>query len=236
MLAPSQPGIEKKPDYLVCRDAIEIVCEVKEFKTRAITEHLEKMGGAAFLPEKLVYGPVRAKIDDAAPQLKPLVGRGLPLVVVLSNPHRADVHMDPEDIALAMYGNPAYTITVGPEGAVGEGTYFAGRDGELTGHHPYISAVVTLHERGLDQDWADAEVKRYEHPYEFLRAASTAERGGSRPYWDSPLRPRVPHGQRHARNRRRPAGVRLQRPGRPRLVGHGRRRVLAGSLRPAGRG
>jgi hypothetical protein len=60
-------------------------------------------------------------------------------------------------------------------------TGFADRDGALTAKHAYLSAVLTLHERGLDQDWADETVKQVEDPAEFLKFANRASERGEIP-------------------------------------------------------
>jgi hypothetical protein len=173
-------GVDKRPDYLISRAGVEAVCEVKEFTTTAITDALagRRVG---FLSDRQVFGAVRNQLDAAARQLKPLDGRGLPLVVVLANPHGADVSLEPNDVMAAMYGNPAFSMPIGPEGATGEGEYFLNRDGSVTAKHAYLSAVVTLHERSLDQDWADREIKRFEDPWEFIAWANGEHEAGRRP-------------------------------------------------------
>lgn len=177
-------GVPKRPDYLVARAGDQALCEVKEFATTSIRDALTGLR-VGFLSDKQVFGAVRNQLDAAARQLKPLADRGLPLVVVLANPRGADVSLDPEDVMAAMYGSPAYSIPIGPEGATGDGTYFFNRDGSYTAKAAYISAVVTLHEWGADQEWADREVERFEDAWEFLRWAAEERRAG-----------RVPEGSR----------------------------------------
>jgi hypothetical protein len=175
-------GVDKRPDYLISRAGVEAVCEVKEFTTTAITDALagRRVG---FLSDRQVFGAVRNQLDAAARQLKPLDGRGLPLVVVLANPHGADVSLRPDDVMAAMYGNPAFSMPIGPEGVAGEGEYFLNRDGSVTAKHAYLSAVVTLHEWSLDQDWADREFKRFKgRPLgEWIRWAKGEQEAGRRP-------------------------------------------------------
>lgn len=177
-------GVDTRPDYLITRAGVEAVCEVKEFATTAISDALAG-SRVGFLSDKQVFGSVRNQLDAAARQLKPLASRGLPLVVLLANPRRADVSLEPNDVMAAMYGNPAFSIPIGPEGATGEGEYFLDRDGSVTAKHAYLSAVVTLHEWSLDQDWADREVKRFEDPWEFIQWAKGERDAG-----------RVPEGTR----------------------------------------
>src|SRR5450755_276458 len=108
----------KRPDYLIRRSGLEAVCEVKEFKTTAIRDHLEQMGGTAALSARLVFGAVRGQVDAAARQLKPLADGPRPLVVVLANPHGADVNLGAEHVVHALYGNPAVTFAL--DGMTGE--------------------------------------------------------------------------------------------------------------------
>jgi hypothetical protein len=59
---------------------------------------------------------------------------------------------------------------------------FADRDGALTAKHGYISAVVTVHERALEQDWLDDAGKRLQGgATEFLQYARQARARGDIP-------------------------------------------------------
>jgi hypothetical protein len=150
------------PDYLISREGFEAVCEVKEFRTTVIRDRLEVVGRAAALSTKQVFGAVRSQVDAAARQLRPLACGDRPLLIVLANPHEADVDLSPEHVVLALYGNPAIQVSIDPKlgERIGE-TYFADRDGALTAKHGYVSAVLTVHERSLEQDWADDATKRF---------------------------------------------------------------------------
>jgi len=175
-------SITKRPDYLFERGSEQAVCEVKEFRTRRISERLSHMGGTAVMSPKDVFGAVRNAVDDAAAQLKPLAGKNLALVVLLANPHVADVMLDVDHVVWALYGNPGWRIAVHREsGETEPGQHFAGGDGALTAKHAYVSAVVTLHEREFEQDWADAKVKEFEDPWDFLRYAAEARECGEVP-------------------------------------------------------
>ena len=178
-------GIVKRPDYLVSRAGIEAVCEVKQFETTAMRDRLGGVGrGVGMLSSKNVFGAVRNQIDAAARQLKPLTGGQRPLVVVLSNPLGADVRLSPEDVVSAMYGNPTvgFEINSATGELVSPPTIFADQDGALTAKHAYISAVATLHERGLDQDWAAETAKRFEKdPEGYLRYFNWARCRGEIP-------------------------------------------------------
>jgi hypothetical protein len=127
---------------------------------------------------------VRGQVDAAARQLKPLAGGPRPLVVVLANPHGADVNLGAEHVVHALYGNPAVTFAL--DAMTGETmtglAAFADRDGALTAKHAYISAVVTVHERALEQDWLDDAAKRiHGGAVEFLRYARQARERGDIP-------------------------------------------------------
>ena len=76
-------GIPKRPDRLIHRDGLSAVCEVKQFDKDPIGWMRETGQGGWFDENK----PVRGAVRQAANQLRPLKGRGLPLVVVLANPN-----------------------------------------------------------------------------------------------------------------------------------------------------
>jgi hypothetical protein len=135
------------PDYRVSRRDTVAVCEVKQFKTRRISERLARQRNA-MLSDREVFGAVRNQVDAAAKQLKPFTALGVPLVVVLSNPLRADVQLDFWHLAHALHGNPQAVIPIGPDGdPAGPAREQAGRDGAITTKHRYVSAVVALHRR-----------------------------------------------------------------------------------------
>jgi len=68
---------------LIHRDGLSAVCEVKQFDKDPIGWMRETGQGGWFDENK----PVRGAVRQAANQLRPLKGRGLPLVVVLANPN-----------------------------------------------------------------------------------------------------------------------------------------------------
>src|SRR6266545_1017256 len=76
-------GVPKRPDRLIHRDGLSAVCEVKQFDKDPIGWMRETGQGGWFDENK----PVRGAVRQAANQLRPLKGRGLPLVVVLANPN-----------------------------------------------------------------------------------------------------------------------------------------------------
>jgi hypothetical protein len=168
-------GIEARPDYLV--HALEApsaraVCEVKEFTTSGLERRLrERHSGTLTLSDKEVYGAIRGRVRQAAKQLKPLAGRGLPLVIVLANPNGVRMEFDANAVELALYGNYTYGGPVNPAtGAVEQFGRLPGRDGKLTMDHSYVSAVVLLrrrfHARDHDEAWwkAKADELRPHYP------------------------------------------------------------------------
>ncbi len=150
----------RRPDFRVSlKGHGAAICEVKEFRTNRISKRLAQ-SGTAMLSDTEVFGAVRNAIKDAAGQLKAYRSLGDPLVVVLANPHSADVSLnDPAEVIWALYGNPVIRIEVGPDARPAENSdseISAGRDGVLSGAHSYVSAVVTLHVRDHSYDYWDA--------------------------------------------------------------------------------
>ncbi len=97
--------------------------------------------------------PIRAKIHDAAPQLKAARGLGHPLVVVLTNPHGAPVVMGERELLWAIEGDPIVRVPLASAAAQPEHT--VGWNGELRHDHAYITAVVVLYERLHARDYYD---------------------------------------------------------------------------------
>lgn len=160
-------GGASNPDFLVDPAGTSAVCEVKRFTTRRITEHLIAAGGTAWLPDKMVFGPVRSAMTDAAQkQLLDFAALDLPLVVVLANPLGADVSLDSEHVTNAMLGNPKFRIAVGPGAPPDDPGQSFAEDygafvsvlpgGGLRNHNPHVSAVVVVHER----DYRSSEIER----------------------------------------------------------------------------
>lgn len=123
-------GVRKRPDYLVQRSGMTVVCEVKSFPPLPDQQQSES-------PQESVLNSIRNKIREAAKQLKPLAGRGVPLLVVLAQAENSRVMLHAKLVLSAMYGN----LTSPPEGSGGTECYF-GRNGKLRNDHRYISAVV----------------------------------------------------------------------------------------------
>jgi hypothetical protein len=149
-------GTHFKPDYKVALAATDIVVEVKEFKTNWLTERLSSIGSTdAGRPTRAVRKGVRRAVE----QLSELAGRGLPLVIVVSNPHQADVDLDPERVWATLYYD----------------------DGPLQDNRAdHVSAIAILQRRTAAQDWSEENVCRL-GPLEALRVAVRAHREGTVP-------------------------------------------------------
>lgn len=145
-------GIVKRPDYLVDAENVRVVCEVKTFNNDGIFATTGAKVGSRSMEQ--VLAPHRDDIKKAASQLKPLQGRGWPLVVVLSNPCGFPVPTEPSMVAAAMYGDPVMSAPMLDDGSLGRFAMEAGRNGRLRNNHPYISAVVVLHRESHSAEWA----------------------------------------------------------------------------------
>jgi len=92
--------------------------------------------GSPRVGDKDFYGPMRGAVREAAKNLKPLAGRGLPLVVVIANPKGYLVPLSMENLVPAMVGNPGWSGRFNPETARVERFEFEfGRDGRLRNDH-----------------------------------------------------------------------------------------------------
>lgn len=145
-------GSSTRPDYRIERDGTAAICEVKEFHK----DPLEKRGSIGALSDHEVYGAVRGAVQHAARQLKPLVGTGLPLVVVVSNPKGVSVFLEVDDVISALYGNPLIQFRLDNDGGfLEEPVMVHGKDGRLRNKHSYISAFLILHRGTLERDWTN---------------------------------------------------------------------------------
>lgn len=138
-------GVGKRPDYVIERAGQRCVCEIKEFSPDASS--LPRTLGYTSTGMDVILKPIRSQIKQAAPQLKAVAALGLPVVVVITNPHGASVFTDAQHVIAAMYGDLAMSMRIDPTGAtVGEPRLIADRNGKLTNDHPYIGAVAMLRE------------------------------------------------------------------------------------------
>jgi hypothetical protein len=149
----SDHGVSTRPDFLVERGGVEVLCEVKEFTTTPF-DRKRANRGVFMMGEEAELRPVRNKVRAAARNLKPLDGSKWPLVIVLANPRGLHVELDPERLIHALYGDLTITFLIGPEGgAITEPEWVAGRNGRLRNDHPYVSAVAALREGDFERDW-----------------------------------------------------------------------------------
>ena len=173
----------RRPDYLVVSAVGRAICEVKQLETRTLSQRTAGQTGAFFISDKEQFGPLRASIIDKAEQLRPLAGTGTPLVIVLANsPAGSDFALDDEHVLSALWGNPKITFTIdrstgaavgGPQNKLSDYGVLCSRqpDGTWANVHPHIAAVVTLHERTLEQDWIGERFRERGHPLPDLAAA-----------------------------------------------------------------
>jgi hypothetical protein len=176
-------GVSKRPDYVIQRDEQRCVCEVKEFA--ADTSSLPVMTGFVTTGVDVILKPIRSQIRQAARQLKPLAASGLPLVVVITNPHRAMVITGDQEVIWAMYGDPVFRFTVNTTTGAGEddGLFTVDRNGKLRGDHQYISALAFIRHREHAADFYNALSASNEHlsPDERLAAINDAADSGQVP-------------------------------------------------------
>jgi len=146
---------ERRPDYRVSRGDAAAIIELKGFETSPVEEALG--GGVVIRDQREELTPMRHKIGEALKQLRPYRDRPEPLIVCLANPRRLMVPSeDHDDVLAAMYGERGVRVSIithenpspprDPE-------WFFGRNGVFGGGlHPYVSAVVTLHERAYREE------------------------------------------------------------------------------------
>jgi len=145
---------DSRPDYLPTAEGEQIACEVKQFGKGSKLERRLAEQSAGTIPDTELYGPIRNQVKEAAKQLKPLVSRRIPLVVVLANPEEVWVDLSVQNVIAALYGNPQWTMQIDTAtgAAVDDGHLELGRDGKLTNDHAYLSAVALLRRRELALD------------------------------------------------------------------------------------
>lgn len=153
-------GTTKRPDYVIERDGQRCVVEVKQFAAGTRSFPDQRAGTTSV---EAVLKPIRSQLREAARQLKDVAQAGLPLVVMLTNPHGAFVMLGTQEMVWAMYGDPVVVIDIDPRvgGAVGEARQEVGRNGRLARDHQYISAVAIFGHRERVADWYDEMNERH---------------------------------------------------------------------------
>jgi hypothetical protein len=149
--SPSTRIRPKRPDRLVNRDGLSAVCEVKQFDKDPLA-WMRETGQGGFFDE---HKPVRGAVKQAANQLRPLKGRGLPLVVVLGNPNGYHVDFSGIQVIHALYGDDTIVLQVWTGEAppppdfsdASDYKRVVGRNGQIRVVGQYISAVLMLHRR-----------------------------------------------------------------------------------------
>lgn len=160
----SEHGVSTRPDFLVERNGVEVLCEVKEFTTTLFDQKRANRGFFT-MGEEQELRPVRNQVREAARTLKPLAGSKWPLVIVLANPRGLHVELEPERLIHGLHGDLTITFPIGPGGgAVTAPEWVAGRNGRLRNDHSYVSAVAALHEGDLEREWCEQHDRL--RPYE----------------------------------------------------------------------
>lgn len=157
-----QPDLEggaeaRRPDYRISRGTAAAIIELKGFENSPVEEELRRGGGVVIRDQRQELAPIRNKIGEARKQLRPYSNRPEPLIICLANPRRLMVvSEDHDDVIAAMYGERGVSVpivTPGDPEPSGGPEWFLGRNGVFGGGlHPYVSAVMTLHERTCRED------------------------------------------------------------------------------------
>jgi hypothetical protein len=153
-------GRARRPDYVIGRDGLQCVVEVKQFAATTRSFPDQRFGSTDLAT---VLKPIRSQLREAARQLKDVSDLGLPLVAVLTNPNGATVNLGEREMVWAMYGDPVVRMTIDPEigAAVRDPEHGVGRNGRLARDHQYIGAVAVIGERERAADWYDEMGRRY---------------------------------------------------------------------------
>jgi hypothetical protein len=146
-------GIGVRPEYLIEHDGAQCLVEVKQFAPTS----WPICAGVTTMEEQLK--PIRNQIHHAARKLREARQLRLPLVVVLTDPDRALTSLlGPFELISALRGDPMVVLQYA--GAVDVVSTVSGRNGELRNHHPYVTAVVVVHELLGGGHWSQTYVTR----------------------------------------------------------------------------
>ena len=109
-----QEPVAVSPDFLVTRNGIRAICEVKHFETTAFRDTLSQFGGYMSTGSEVILKPIPRAFGEKADHIRPFAGAGGPLAIVLANPLGADVILDADHVIAAMVGNPSVQIPIDP--------------------------------------------------------------------------------------------------------------------------
>jgi hypothetical protein len=149
-----QPSTD--PDFLVSRVEEQLaICEVKEWQSHPINRRLAHQRFGSF-SSKEMYQTAADTIQEAAKQLEPFAGVGIPLVAVVANTGHRAVPLGVGDMTATLFDvRPAKKAPTDsaswPVGALVE------RDasGSAFNPHPHLAAVVVVHARSDERDFVD---------------------------------------------------------------------------------
>jgi len=158
---PANPDllIPTKPDRLIERVGIEVIAEVKEFTTDALTRRWPDGGGgfASFSDDEW-WRVVNRQIGRAAKKLKPLTGDSRPLVIVLVNPNPVIADIDGPHLMEAIEGGRQARLNI----VTGETTWALSGEGQFNKHPaPWVSAVCGLFRVDRAWEWEREWIERW---------------------------------------------------------------------------
>ena len=110
-----QEGTSKTADYLIQMSNVEIVAEVKEIERNSAERESDRLLKERGYGERLTNEPgdrVRNKIRKASPQIKRLTAGTKPGMLILFDGGRANGHLDPYNLRVAMRGLEQVHIAV----------------------------------------------------------------------------------------------------------------------------
>lgn len=106
-------GVGKFPDYVIERDGVSCVVEVKEFARESSPIPTDQRYVA--LDSATLLKPIRGQLREAARKFKAMEHLGLPLVVMLANPQGFLLDLSVENLIYSMYGDLTFTFPVSAE-------------------------------------------------------------------------------------------------------------------------
>jgi hypothetical protein len=154
-------GIHTKPDYLIERDGIQAILEVKEFAGEGLMDRLfkspnelpkDEFGPVTSRPIGRMLLPVRSTIYQASKQLENLEHLKLPLGIVLVNPKGArNANLKQELILSAMFGDLVGVPQTNEKGEISF-SWGLGDNEQMASYHPHISSVIVLERVGVNEE------------------------------------------------------------------------------------